>query len=275
MLSRTWKFFLLTFAISWLIWLPSVLRSNGFANVPALPLPGTLGPAIAAFILVGFESGRGGIGRLLRRAIDVGFSKRWLLPLLLLFPAVGILTAVILSLLGEGTGDWAPPNLPTAVITFLVILFIGGGMEEFGWRGYALDRMQTGRNAVVASLVLGFIWGIWHLPTFFMDGTVQKEAAIPIWEFVLQTMVIAVLYTWMYNNTRGSLLVAILFHTIGNTTSALLPPYFATELGRWVNFAILLVTVIIVIIAWGWQTLNKGQEVPRPSLVEHDKDANV
>jgi hypothetical protein len=60
-----------------------------------------------------------------------------------------------------------------------------------------------------------------------------------------------------------------------NTTSALLPPYFATELGRWVNFAILFVTVIIVIIAWGWQTLNKGQEVPWPSLVEQDKDANV
>ena len=124
-------------------------------------------------------------------------------------------------------------------------------MEEFGWRGYALDRMQTGANAVIASLVLGFFWGLWHLPLFFMEGTVQAEAAIPIWEFILQQMVLAILYTWLYNNTRGTLLVAILFHTIGNTSAALLPAYFGTEIGRWVNFSLLLITVVVIVAVWG------------------------
>jgi membrane protease YdiL (CAAX protease family) len=273
MLRRTWVFFVLTFAISWLLWLPSVLRSNGYANLPEIvSLPGMfaiLGPAITAFILVGRESGRAGMGQLLRRVIETGFNKWWWLPTLLLMPIIGLLTAAVMSLLGAETPEWAAPTLLTALLTGVTILFIGGGLEEFGWRGYALDRMQTGKNALLASLVLGFFWGLWHLPLFFMEGTTFSEGGIPIWEFVLQMMVLSVLYTWLYNNTRGSLLVAILFHTIGNTTTALLPPYFASELGRWVYFGILLITAVVVVLIWGQGTLNREQTVPQPSLPEN------
>jgi membrane protease YdiL (CAAX protease family) len=269
-LRRTWAFFGLAFAISWLLWLPGVLRSNGFDNLPEIVgLPGmfaVFGPAIAAFILIGRESGRAGVGRLLRRAIDARFNKVWLLPTILVMPVIGLLTVGILVLLGEEWPDWTAPTAVIALGTTFYILFLGGGLEEFGWRGYALDRMQNGKNAVVASLVLGFFWGLWHLPLFFTEGTVQAKAAIPIWEFVLQQMVLAVLYTWLYNNTRGSLLIAILFHTAGNAAAALLPPTFETELGRWMNFILLLVAALIVVAVWGWQTLRRGHEVPQPSL---------
>jgi membrane protease YdiL (CAAX protease family) len=252
------------------LWLPQVLRSNGIGNLPeivGLPgLFGAFGPAIAAFILVGRESGRAGVGRLLRRAIDTRFNKVWLLPTFLLVPAIGLITVGILAVLGEEWPDWSAPSLITALGTAIFILFLGGGLEEFGWRGYALDRMQNGKNAVLASLALGFFWGAWHLPLFFTEGTVQAEAAIPVWEFILQQMVLAVLYTWLYNNTGGSLLIAILFHTVGNTTAALLPPTFGTELGRWVNFILLMVTAVIVVAFWGWQRLNRSQGVPQPSL---------
>ena len=79
-------------------------------------------------------------------------------------------------------------------------------------------------------------------------------------------MVLSVLFTWLYNNTGGSLLVAILFHTIGNTTAALLPPYFASELGHWIYFGFLLVAAVVVILIWGHRTLNRNQQVPQPSL---------
>ena len=270
MLRKTWVFFALTYAISWLLWLPSVLRSNGLANLPEIVgLAGmfaVLGPTIAAFILVGRESGRAGMRRLLRRAIETSFKKRWWIPTLLLFPVIGLLTTGILMLMGIETAVWTPPTLLTAIGTAVFILLFGGGLEEFGWRGYALDRLQTGQNAIAASLVLGFFWGLWHLPLFFIDTSVQAQAAIPIWEFVLQQMLLAIFYTWLYNNTRGTLLVAILFHTIGNTSAALLPPYFGTEIGRWVNFILLAITALLVAITWGWRTLNRGQTVPQPSL---------
>ena len=227
------------------------------------------GPTIAAFILIGRETGRAGVGKLLRRAFATRFSKRWWLPTLFLMPVIGLLTIAVMMLLGAEIPEWTTPSLLTALITALYILFIGGGLEEFGWRGYALDRMQTGRNALVASLVLGFFWGLWHLPLFFKEGTAMAEASIPIWEFILQQMVLAVLYTWLYNNTAGSLLVAILFHTIANTTGALLPPYFATSLGRWVNFSILLITAVVVVLIWGRRTLNRDQPIPQPSLPEN------
>lgn len=272
MLRKTWTFFVLTYLISWILWLPSVLRSNGLPNLPEIVgLPGmfaVLGPTIAAFVLIGLESGRAGMGRLFRRAFETGFSAWWWLPTLFLMPVIGLLTAGVLSLLGTEIPEWTAPTLVAALITAVTILFVGGGLEEFGWRGYALDRMQSGQNAVVASLVLGFFWGLWHLPLFFIDGTTQAEAAIPVWQFILQIMVLSVLFTWLYNNTRGSLLVAILFHTIGNTTSALLPPYFATEMRRWINFGLLLVTAMIVILIWGYRSLNHDQEIPRRSIVE-------
>jgi membrane protease YdiL (CAAX protease family) len=269
MLRRTWIFFAITFGIAWLLWLPGVLRSNGFETLPAIAgLPGmfaVFAPAIAAFILVGHESGRAGTGKLLRRAFAVGFSKLWWLPTFLLLPAIGFLTIAILLLMGRELPDWTAPTLLTALSTATIILFIGGGLEEFGWRGYALDRIQNGQNAVIASLVLGLFWGVWHLPLFFIDGTVQHDAGIPVWEFVYKQWR-CLYYTWLYNNTIGSLLVAILFHTIGNTTSALLPIYFGTEIGRWVNFVLLLITAGIVALIWGWRTLNRDRPVPQPSL---------
>jgi len=236
MLRKTWIFFVLTYAISWLLWLPSVLRSNGIYDLPEIVgLAGmfaVLGPTIAAFILVGRESGKAGMGWLLRRAIATGFSKRWWLPTLLLMPIIGLLTAAVLRLLGTELPDWTAPSLITALVTAITILFIGGGLEEFGWRGYALDKMQNGNNALIASLVLGFFWGLWHLPLFFMEGTTQAEAAIPIWEFIIQIMVLSVLFTWLYNNTGGSLLVAILFHTIGNTTGGYNRDFYLAGNGR-------------------------------------------
>ena len=261
-------FVALTFGISWLLWLPSVLRSTGVADLPEivglLGLFAVLGPTVAAVVLVGLQSGRAGMARLLRRAFAIDFDKRWWIPTLLLLPTVGAVAVAVVALAGDGFPDWVVPSVGTVLVTIVVILFVGGGLEEFGWRGYALDRLQNGRNALTASLALGLIWGSWHLPLFLIDGTVQQ--AIPVWQFLLQQMLLAVLYTWLYNNTSGSLLIAIVFHTVGNASAALLPEFFASDLGRWTNFALLLAAVAIIGAVWGWRTLNRDQPVPRPSI---------
>ena len=103
-------------------------------------------------------------------------------------------------------------------------------------------------NALGASLLLGLIWGLWHLPLVFIEGT--SQAAIPFHEFVLQTMALAIIYTWLHNNTGGSVLIAALFHASANTAGAAIPTW-TTELGRWINFALLIVVVGALIRRWG------------------------
>src|SRR3712207_6537622 len=86
--------------------------------------------------------------------------------------------------------------------------------EELGWRGYALPRLLARRSALAASLILGLLWGLWHLPTFYVLGAPQH--GLPISAFLLLTMAYSVLFTWIYLHTRGSVLIATLFHSAIN-----------------------------------------------------------
>ena len=108
------------------------------------------------------------------------------------------------------------------------------------------------------------LWGLWHLPLHFIDGTVQS--AIPVYQFVLQQMVLAIFYTWLFNNTRGAVSVAILFHAVGNLMGAAVP-HWTTDQGRWIGFAVLVVFAMIVTLFWGPQHLSRseaGRYKPRP-----------
>lgn len=107
---------------------------------------------------------------------------------------------------------------------------MGGPLEEeLGWRGYAFPRMQVMSNALVASLILGVIWGLWHTPLFLLPGTTQYEMvaqnSIPIlvfvW-FVFETTALSVILGWLMMRTGGSVPIAIAFHAAANTGYSLL-----------------------------------------------------
>lgn len=157
-------FFLIAFAWSWLFWMSEVLWSFHLYLAP-------FGPTISAFLLPYIQEGRNGVKDLLKRGLDFQFRKIWLVPIFLLMPAI-----VGCSLLLADCGDTLP-NIPALsqpwiiIPAFFYILFLGGPVaEEYGWRGYALDRLQTYYNALVSSVILGIVWGLWHLPLFFMEG---------------------------------------------------------------------------------------------------------
>ena len=253
-------FFVITFAFSWLLWLPQVLK---FTLMPELPdivgLPGMFapfGPAVAAFWLTFRQEGKAGARSLWQRAWQLNFKKVWLLPAVLLGPITALLTVGFL-LLVNGAFSWEY-GVPAAMIVpiFLMIYFVNALPEEFGWRGYVLDPLQKRSNALVASLVLGFVWSLWHLPLFFIEGTTQS--AIPMVEFFLQTMVLSILYTWLHNNTGGSILIAALFHAVSNASAAAVP-FWTIELGRWIDFGILVICVAVILAVWGSKRLSKAQ----------------
>ena len=128
--------------------------------------------------------------------------------------------------------------------------------EEFGWRGYALDRLQNRFNALLSSVILGLIWGLWHLPLFGLEGSIQQN--VPIWAFVLGTVLFSVILTWLYNNTGGSILAVILLHTTGNLAHYIFPAMATTWGGPYSLLLNLLVAGLIVLL-WGPRRMVRGQ----------------
>jgi membrane protease YdiL (CAAX protease family) len=128
-----------------------------------------------------------------------------------------------------------------------------------GWRGYVLPRLQAKYNAFSSSLIVGVIWGIWHLPKFLGAG-VSSEKSLA-W-FILAHLALAILYTWLYNYTRGSLLLVTLFHASGNTAGMFLPISFAVTGGIVKNIMVVLYifVAIVVIVAAGPANLSRKEE---------------
>lgn len=134
--------------------------------------------------------------------------------------APGILGVVILGTMGQMIViqllgyAFDPALFLTRLMMLLTLLILGPLSEELGWRGYALDRLQTCWNALTSSLILGVIWSMWHLPLFYIIGTSQYLYDISFLGFMLGTTTISVLYSWAYNNTGGSIWSAVFFHWI-------------------------------------------------------------
>ena len=201
-------FFVLAYALTWpLIPLVSVSPLWGF--------PALFGPATAAIIVAAVADGRTGLKDLLGRVVRWRVGARWYavalgLPVILALAAAGLHLALGARSSIEFGG--------LSVLNFVVFVLIVG--EELGWRGYALPRLLARRSALAASLILGVLWGLWHLPTFFVPGAPQH--GLPITAFLLLTMAYSVLFTWIYLHTGGSVLIATLFHGAINLSQGLL-----------------------------------------------------
>jgi uncharacterized protein len=107
--------------------------------------------------------------------------------------------------------------LPIFILPFFLTDLISNG-EELGWRGYVLPRLQARYSALVASLVVGVIWAFWHLPLLMAPGS-----SSPLGLFMIKVIADSVLFTWLYNNSKGSLLLVTMFHAVGNTGAVFLP----------------------------------------------------
>ncbi|WP_420630274.1 CPBP family intramembrane glutamic endopeptidase [Candidatus Leptofilum sp.] len=209
-------FFMLTFVLSWFPW---------YAGIA--PEVMTMGPSIAAFIIVLIIGGRRGFVDLVRPFL------RWRASLGVW--GIAVLGTAVLYLIGLGVhlilGGEAPSffmlreelNLIPLYLVVVVLMPWNGPIgEEFGWRGFALSRLQSKFGPLAASLIIGTIWGIWHLPSFFapqdvigaITATIGMGFLIP---YTLGTIANAIFMTWLYNKSKGSALIAgIVWHAAIN-----------------------------------------------------------
>lgn len=233
-------FFLLAFVIAWGFWIPAALASKGLLSfsfpVVLAGLLGAWGPSLAGIIITAVKDGRDGPRMLFKRLSVWRVGIHWYL-FVLLWPAVlSLLVTAFSMLLGSSSPDFAnppvtyeypaPPEafsagfLPLLPIVFVTQVFGSSMGEELGWRGFALPRLQARQSALLASGILGVVWGLWHLPRFWTPGDPFDIASFG-W-LMLGFVLNSVLYTWVFNNTKGSLLLVLLFHTAQPVTTLFL-----------------------------------------------------
>jgi uncharacterized protein len=209
-------------AISWICWLPLVASDHQIGYVrpsfaPLLVMLGTFGPFFAAVSMVARVSGFAGIGRFLAQALKWRVGIRWYLVALTAPFLIRVVVLYVHVLKGGSVPDLSDASRWLAIPgTFVAVLLIGGPTgEEFGWRGYLLQRVQPRLGMLGAAFAIGIISAVWHLPLFFIPAAVQSH--LPFALFLVRTIALSVISTWMYNGTRRSLLFVLLFHASLNT----------------------------------------------------------
>jgi membrane protease YdiL (CAAX protease family) len=249
-------FFILAYALSWSA---SLVEPHGIFP---------FGPLVAALMMTSLVSGKTGLKTFLGRIIHWRIGFRWYalvlgLPLLINIGAVG------LNLL-LGAPVSATTHLPAwsdPVLRFIFIFFYIGLGEEPAWRGYALPRLLVGRSALAASLLLGLLHMVWHLPLFGLEYDLQN--GLP---WALSLIAFTVLTTWLYQHTQGSLLLPALFHTANNTTAYFFfwaGMFSGADLLRlwWLQAALWVGAAVVVILMTGSSLKHQPQAEPEPVMI--------
>ncbi|MFW9802924.1 MAG: type II CAAX prenyl endopeptidase Rce1 family protein [Candidatus Thorarchaeota archaeon] len=222
----TWAFN--TLFISGLLQMPAGVGTAGtdFASLVSLLavlLPMPFGPTIGGFVIAGKTRGREGVRELWKRFWSRRFTIKWLIPIFAFYPLYFLIARASGFILGMQQPALLWLNQPLVLLgPFLASCLHGGLSEEFGWRGFALPMLQARFDATTSSIILGIIEGLWHLPLAFIPGLSGWEGRA-LFTFFIWWIPVSITRTWIFNNTNGSVLAAMLFHAMGNTVSEIIP----------------------------------------------------
>ena len=211
--NGVFQFFLSAFVFSWVFFL-----IGHYTNQLFLILFGIWAPSLLALLWTFINHGKTGLKKFLKRFGRVNVAWYWWILLLLLPAAIHLAGKNLWTIIYNGQLDFSVLPLlywPGAIIPSILIAGVG---EELGWRGYALPRLQKQFSPLVASLILGIVHFLWHLPTYWLGQGIHNVPALFALLFILPWSII---FTWIYNKSGGSLLFAVGFHAISNASLAI------------------------------------------------------
>jgi membrane protease YdiL (CAAX protease family) len=228
-------FLSVTFAITWIAWFSADALSPGGAATGASGVVfylGVFAPGIVALVMTWRADGRPAVGTLLGRLFQWQVGLRWYAFALGYMAVVKLAAAVSHRIVA---GAWPAFGEDPVILMILAAVFstviLGQAGEELGWRGYALPRLAARFGMGWASVLLGVIWAVWHLPLFFLAGTSTTDQSFTL--YLLQVTALSVAVAWVYHNTGGSLLLTMLLHAAINNTKDIVPSAPATPPGVW------------------------------------------
>jgi membrane protease YdiL (CAAX protease family) len=251
------QYIAITFGWTWIFWIAAALtgkQADSFSVILLMALGG-LGPAGSAILITLRDRDISQRRDFWQRLVDFRRIRPvWYLIIFLTAPLTSLLAVWTRTLLTAEPYSFEQAltllSRPLSLLPLIfIVLFFGPLPEEPGWRGYALDRLQTRWNAVTSSLILAIVWAAWHTPLFFIQGTYQQAIGFGttgFWLFMAGLIPETILITWIFNNTLRSTLSAILFHFMINFTGHFLDPAqgFAVYRLAWAGMIALIIILI-------------------------------
>ena len=271
---RTFAFFVAgTLAFSWGLWALPLLGILPPSSMGILARVGGFGPLVGALVAL-LAAGRS-VREWLRSSLRVRIPARWYgyaLVLPPLFAGIGGLVHVVVFGASLDPGAINPPWFyPVAVV---VVFFVGGGQEELGWRGFAQPTLQGRFSAGTASLVVGIVWVLWHVPLFFAPGSPQGN--LPFAPYVVAILASSVVLAWLYN-ASGSVLVPMLYHGGINPIAAYFPTGGVEAIGTATGYGsytvVVAATAGLLLAVYGPRHLSDRPRVVLADLVSAESDS--
>jgi len=258
--------FLLVIGFTWPFMIVDVLGSRDILpfRVPvALWLVMGYMPALASVMVTGMTKGREGIRALFRTLLIARVGFKWYAFAIFGLAAVCIVTILLSNQLGFSPARSVLPAEalafgPIGLLLMVTVGFIIRGIfngEELAWRGVALPKLQAKYNALTSSLILSIPWILFHLPLFFTRGSTQEHMSFA--SYAVQLAAMSILFTWLYNNTRGSVLLAYILHAAMNTWTEFFAIDPANLIQGWMLTGVIVALAVIVIAASGAEHLSR------------------
>lgn len=229
----TITFFVLAYAISWAVWMPVLILPKYASQLGFLLLVGAYGPFLAAIITALIYGGRAGLWDWLKSAFKWRTPFVWYLIggvlINYLFAALHVGLYLLLGgriVLANGDIPWQGYLVTFPVLVLINFPFGSGLGEEAGWRGFALPKLLERHSPVVASVIVGVLWGLWHIPALFMPMWEGRSQAFLLFVYVIP---LSMIMTWVYCRSRQSTITMMMMHTGGNLYSSILPSALIME----------------------------------------------
>lgn len=234
-------FFTLTLAVTWLAFISYYYSTDG---IPWF----TFGPMVAGITMAAVTGGLKQVKSLLAATFRWKVNPIWYLAAIGLPFASQYLSVLLNPMFGSAAPAWGniPPVMEIIPMVALLLVFSGPVGEEIGWRGFALPRLLEKYQALSASLILGTVWAIWHLPLILVNDFTAYGALMPV--------IAAIVFTWVFQNSRGSVLLAILMHASYQNSVRYLGKVFTDGdhvQQQWLGNGIWIVMVAAILLGYG------------------------
>jgi uncharacterized protein len=236
-------FVAMAFIWSWGIGYLAARMGGGLNTV--LMISAGFGPSLAGLAVMHMFGTSAGRRRWNSRSLNWRLRWGWFALAFVLPPTIMLAAILVHVVLGGAYPAYVgTDHIPLVILNFVLVLMVGGPLgEEFGWRGFMTPALRSRMGWRPASVIIGLVWGAWHLPLFFLAGTPQSS--MPVAVFMLNILAGAVVFGWLYERTRGSVLPAIVLHTSLNGWAGVLGIVPTAESG----LLYVLVTGLLVLVA--------------------------